>query len=229
MQTLDQAIPHGTPLSQAAVRTLGELDVRAMIRDTFATLERLPAVRQRLRDAIPGFPCDVEREIQAALAPGEAYSQVPGRDPNDPPAAARPKEPMRREGLHVGRNDPCPCGSGRKYKKCCMDRPAPGTSVPPSGEGTPPSRYHFEPGSYGGRGGYMPSIACQREDERGSRVLHFVLVRSAAAHDEEDAASAAASSDLAAAFEGARSDDQVATRLRTAGYSLVTDPRVARD
>jgi hypothetical protein len=21
----------------------------------------------------------------------------------------------------VGRNDPCPCGSGRKYKKCCID------------------------------------------------------------------------------------------------------------
>ena len=20
----------------------------------------------------------------------------------------------------VGRNDPCPCGSGKKYKKCCM-------------------------------------------------------------------------------------------------------------
>ena len=20
----------------------------------------------------------------------------------------------------VGRNDPCPCGSGRKYKKCCQ-------------------------------------------------------------------------------------------------------------
>jgi hypothetical protein len=23
----------------------------------------------------------------------------------------------------VGRNDPCPCGSGKKYKKCCMKRP----------------------------------------------------------------------------------------------------------
>ncbi len=23
---------------------------------------------------------------------------------------------------HVGRNDPCPCGSGRKYKKCCWDK-----------------------------------------------------------------------------------------------------------
>jgi hypothetical protein len=25
---------------------------------------------------------------------------------------------VRREGPKVGRNDPCPCGSGRKYKKC---------------------------------------------------------------------------------------------------------------
>lgn len=24
----------------------------------------------------------------------------------------------------VGRNDPCPCNSGRKYKKCCIVRPA---------------------------------------------------------------------------------------------------------
>ncbi|MBU9726985.1 SEC-C metal-binding domain-containing protein [Diplocloster modestus] len=26
---------------------------------------------------------------------------------------------FRREGPKVGRNDPCPCGSGKKYKKCC--------------------------------------------------------------------------------------------------------------
>ena len=24
----------------------------------------------------------------------------------------------------VGRNDPCPCGSGKKYKKCCMKKPS---------------------------------------------------------------------------------------------------------
>jgi hypothetical protein len=23
--------------------------------------------------------------------------------------------------MQVGRNDPCPCGSGKKYKKCCLD------------------------------------------------------------------------------------------------------------
>ena len=28
----------------------------------------------------------------------------------------------KREKPKTGRNDPCPCGSGRKYKKCCMNR-----------------------------------------------------------------------------------------------------------
>jgi preprotein translocase subunit SecA len=28
-------------------------------------------------------------------------------------------QPWVRAGPKVGRNDPCPCGSGRKYKKCC--------------------------------------------------------------------------------------------------------------
>ena len=26
---------------------------------------------------------------------------------------------IRREGKKIGRNEPCPCGSGKKYKKCC--------------------------------------------------------------------------------------------------------------
>ena len=28
-------------------------------------------------------------------------------------------EPVQRQGDKVGRNDNCPCGSGKKYKKCC--------------------------------------------------------------------------------------------------------------
>jgi preprotein translocase subunit SecA len=32
--------------------------------------------------------------------------------------AAEKAEPIRRERPKVGRNDPCPCGSGKKYKKC---------------------------------------------------------------------------------------------------------------
>lgn len=30
-----------------------------------------------------------------------------------------PQEPIVREEPKIGRNDPCPCGSGKKYKKCC--------------------------------------------------------------------------------------------------------------
>ncbi len=28
--------------------------------------------------------------------------------------------PYVRETPRIGRNDPCPCGSGKKYKKCCL-------------------------------------------------------------------------------------------------------------
>ena len=28
-------------------------------------------------------------------------------------------ETVRRQGKKVGRNEPCPCGSGKKYKQCC--------------------------------------------------------------------------------------------------------------
>jgi preprotein translocase subunit SecA len=33
---------------------------------------------------------------------------------------AKKAEPIRNIGAKVGRNDPCPCGSGRKYKNCHM-------------------------------------------------------------------------------------------------------------
>ncbi|NLD39027.1 MAG: preprotein translocase subunit SecA [Desulfatiglans sp.] len=33
--------------------------------------------------------------------------------------AAVRTEPIKRESQKIGRNDPCPCGSGKKYKKCC--------------------------------------------------------------------------------------------------------------
>jgi len=35
-------------------------------------------------------------------------------------APSRVLEPRTASGQKVGRNDPCPCGSGKKYKKCCL-------------------------------------------------------------------------------------------------------------
>ncbi|MGJ8640571.1 MAG: YecA family protein [Opitutaceae bacterium] len=37
-----------------------------------------------------------------------------------PVQAAASSRPVVRESPKVGRNDPCPCGSGKKYKKCCL-------------------------------------------------------------------------------------------------------------
>ena len=34
----------------------------------------------------------------------------------------RSQPPSERATAKIGRNDPCPCGSGRKYKKCCLDK-----------------------------------------------------------------------------------------------------------
>ena len=39
------------------------------------------------------------------------------------------REPLR----NVGRNDPCPCGSGKKFKKCCLN-----SDFDPLSEGVPP-------------------------------------------------------------------------------------------
>nr|MBC8146823.1 SEC-C domain-containing protein [Bacteroidota bacterium] len=34
----------------------------------------------------------------------------------------KPVETYKRECPKVGRNKPCPCGSGKKYKKCCLKK-----------------------------------------------------------------------------------------------------------
>ena len=36
--------------------------------------------------------------------------------------ADRKPEPIRNRRKRVGRNEPCPCGRGKKFKNCCMRR-----------------------------------------------------------------------------------------------------------
>jgi uncharacterized protein YecA (UPF0149 family) len=48
-------------------------------------------------------------------------SQRPAPQAPFPPAASLPvpARPVRRSEPKIGRNVPCPCGSGKKFKKCC--------------------------------------------------------------------------------------------------------------
>ena len=52
-------------------------------------------------------------EMLAMAAVDEAALSYSGGDGGSAP------QPKRRKGRKIGRNDPCPCGSGKKYKKCC--------------------------------------------------------------------------------------------------------------
>src|SRR5213592_3102835 len=78
-----------------------------------AVVERLFKV-QVVRDA------PMELPAMAAWADArESRGELPGAPERTPaPAAPRPA-PRTASGEKVGRNDPCPCGSGKKYKKCC--------------------------------------------------------------------------------------------------------------
>jgi preprotein translocase subunit SecA len=62
------------------------------------------------------------RRIVAQHAEAQAFAGAPPADGGEAPAApaARPQAEPMRSGPRVGRNDPCPCGSGKKYKKCHM-------------------------------------------------------------------------------------------------------------
>jgi len=64
--------------------------------------EKLERLRRELDQALP--------ELEHALAHGHAHHH---HDDDE-----EPQEPYVRAAPKVGRNDPCPCGSGKKFKKC---------------------------------------------------------------------------------------------------------------
>jgi hypothetical protein len=125
-------------------------------------------------------------------------------------------------GRAIGRNDPCPCGSGKKYKKCCLRRER--ATVPPAG-----GDFRFEPGSYGGPDiGFAPSIVCYKRVGTGW-VDHFVLANPGEAQAEEGMAESLAAGHLEIAFAEKHrggSDEAVALKLRSLGYVAVDDYRL---
>jgi hypothetical protein len=62
---------------------------------------------------------NVVEEEPVAASPVEQTAETAPQEPRDrPPEAEVPPIPISEYSPKVGRNDPCPCGSGRKYKKC---------------------------------------------------------------------------------------------------------------
>ena len=60
-----------------------------------------------------------QEERQAQLAQQQAEAKRVQRVAAAAGGSSSPTETVVRQNKKVGRNSPCPCGSGRKYKKCC--------------------------------------------------------------------------------------------------------------
>ena len=64
----------------------------------------------------PAVPRNVQYQHAEVMAGSDPAVAAP--EQGDVAVAERPAQPFVRAGQKVGRNDPCPCGSGKKYKQC---------------------------------------------------------------------------------------------------------------
>lgn len=121
-----------------------------------------------------------------------------------------------------GRNDSCPCGSTKKYKKCCV-------SVSRAQSSGQCETCQFEPATcrlVDGR--FVPSIVLFGRIEDPS--THHGLVRRDVAFDSQEMAYEQATSDLDDVLESTRDDCDVhllALCIAASGYQPVLDKKVA--
>ncbi len=87
----------------------------------FSIGERMTDLIFRMEALDEGFIASTWNETNAQHAPPPPVSQQQIRDLEAADRAGEPPprpEPIRNKEVKVGRNEPCPCGSGKKYKAC---------------------------------------------------------------------------------------------------------------
>lgn len=94
-------------LFQQMLHTVKRETIHLLARVEPITREQMDAMEQQRREALQRQKMQLQHDEISAL--GEAPEQQ---------AKPRAQTPMVREGRKVGRNDPCPCGSGKKFKSC---------------------------------------------------------------------------------------------------------------
>jgi hypothetical protein len=126
--------------------------------------------------------------------------------------------------VKIGRNTPCPCGSGKKYKHCCEQKESAIKE-----QQLPPGKFHYESGSYGGADrGFMPSIMGYKVEGNALKE-HLCLVNPDMIFEDEDTASSMAEKHLSAAkaiVDNGGSPQNFALSLRHEGYKGLSDFQV---
>jgi preprotein translocase subunit SecA len=89
-----------------------------------------PLPKQEVAYRIESFSADnLGRPAQSpASYPAPDRNPAIGFESQNPPKPQKPEivhtpaQTVRRETPKVGRNEPCPCGSGQKFKRCCLGK-----------------------------------------------------------------------------------------------------------
>ncbi len=91
--------------------------VRVLMNVRIQSQEEVQQAEQRIE-------AESERRVEMARAQHAEFGPAVSAEPVDVEALTLPDEPeskaqpFKRFGDKIGRNDPCPCGSGKKYKQC---------------------------------------------------------------------------------------------------------------
>ncbi|HCS63946.1 MAG TPA: preprotein translocase subunit SecA [Cellvibrio sp.] len=93
-------------LFQSLLLTVKRETVHLMARVEPISREQMEAMENQRREELARQKMQLRHDELSALS-----------QPEEPQAAA-PRAQVVREGRKIGRNDPCPCGSGKKYKSC---------------------------------------------------------------------------------------------------------------
>jgi hypothetical protein len=123
---------------QGAVALLALTELAPLVREAFRrgfideTSLRLKDFEYDLNQACAGQPSlpgpagDYEPfgDVIEELSSWDAFRPIRPRDriPSGPRPTTWTGTPAQNPFRNVGRNDPCPCGSGKKFKKCCIDK-----------------------------------------------------------------------------------------------------------
>jgi preprotein translocase subunit SecA len=97
-------------LFQSMLSNLKRDVIRVISHVKIQTQDEVAEVERRRRE-------ELERELGSARSEHAESSALEQAGEADAASEMR-QEPMTRDGRKIGRNEPCPCGSGKKYKQC---------------------------------------------------------------------------------------------------------------
>ncbi len=112
-----EAIVRACAVRDVELGDIEEADLRSALVDRVSRLDLPDTAHDAVPDTVAAFLEEMERagRIGGGASLGRFVRALRGAYRT----ASRGPAPIRRPGSKLGRNDPCPCGSGKKYKKCC--------------------------------------------------------------------------------------------------------------